>query len=482
MVVLPIILFAILFINTAKTQPEKKLLTSFDTRPAIVTRHDLSALSGAAPLSGGMAEWAMLPLRIVTDPISSDEDAYVVFDLKHQGGSSVSQYSTSYLAITECASGRIVSFFPTGSTHYMGLKMIAIDEVLLASNVDDLTQGPSIVWRWKTNEMVQVAGGYADDSHDVELFEGLIWRLSGDRVVARNMSTGDVIHVVDINQIGASTSNNYAQPYRREDQRLKVLVSNKDNSQFGQFDVHDNVLDWLMTNVSQGQHNVEYMGDGEFYLFDNGCAVPGCLASKATRPSRLLVLDDAGKERWSYDVDRLPQGFTPNFGDHDRLPDGSSLATAWSGYAQPGLPHATIFRVDRTNNRLNWMLKVMADDPLPIGDRLNGWKIYNAELFYTRPRVYDLHCRLPSLSFTTAPAFKSHEPIPFDYEIFADGRLHARHSEFWAAHWRPTTVLVNELPSDTSVRHWRLRVSNPRHGSTELEVDCAHQSPTPVSA
>merc|ERR1711988_1115572 len=69
-----------------------------------------------------------------------------------------------------------------------------------------------------------------------------------------------------------------------------------------------------------GQHNAEYFGDEEYMMFDNNY--------ETGNTSRMLIvkIDQQEKkmtELWEYSMAPYPWGYTPYFGDNDRLPTGN---------------------------------------------------------------------------------------------------------------------------------------------------------------
>merc|ERR1711998_284208 len=90
------------------------------------------------------------------------------------------------------------------------------------------------------------------------------------------------------------------------------------------------------TSLFWGQHNVEYMGDDKYYLFDDGSYLnkdATVLEHKNTsslmiiqiKPDSSKKYDYSGHVIWKYNTDM----WTSFYGDHDRLLTGNSLGAMW---------------------------------------------------------------------------------------------------------------------------------------------------------
>lgn len=170
-----------------------------------------------------------------------------------------------------------------------------------------------------------------------------------------------------------------------------------------------------------GQHNVEYFGDGEYWMFDDQTSwATEKNTEKLSNTSRLLIVkvdEEAmvAKIEWAYDI-----GFyTPHFGDCDKLATGNVLGVGFVGAEiDRKLPNfdMKIMEVTREEQDLVWELTVTGDteEEYEYGAFNFGWTAYSAERLYNKVLIYNVTCveyeagdgTVGTISFTTQNRFK----------------------------------------------------------------------------
>lgn len=161
------------------------------------------------------------------------------------------------------------------------------------------------------------------------------------------------------------------------------------------------------------QHNAEYFGGNEVYMYDNH--VVSSRNDVFQNNSRALIIkleEEKGAARivWSYDMGF----FTPVFGDVDRVVNNHIQICGWV-YSTEIDYDMTIREVDRASQEIAWELKVFNQDTTEkYITKDAGWNIYSAERIYDRPLVYGTECTQEgttgiSVSFWTLNRFKEND-------------------------------------------------------------------------
>jgi len=333
----------------------------------------------------------------------------------------------------------VVSITPTyydlhDKYHFVALKPYPLDPDYMMGIVDvEKTQnGPVFLWNWKKNrpkEFVQLSKGNEYDCHDIN------WNVGGDGfwVTCSNRGfceydqlTGDKITQVkfdhylvnDPNHVQMIEEDTYAiLSSRGSNSILKVDVASGQakwimggqNSSMDMFDEFGNLVVAQSPNdenIFYGQHNVEYMGDDKYYLFDDGDDIAGKHDSvdvQMRNSSSLMVIqvkydetklgttrEYTGHVVWKYDTGV----YTSFYGDHDRLLTGNSLGAFWnSARNAPGVD-AQAFLVEVTESKeVAWSLKVYGNNTGKKEVESHGWLVYSAERFYETPTISKVSCK-----------------------------------------------------------------------------------------
>lgn len=156
------------------------------------------------------------------------------------------------------------------------------------------------------------------------------------------------------------------------------------NGNISLVDEHGN---WYKAGASLwvGQHNAEYVGDDEFYLYDNHAT--------GHNDSRALIVklnseNNSATIEWSYDM-----GFyNPVYGDVDRVANDHIQVCAWV-YSTSATYDMIIQEVVRETQVAPWELKVVnSDSTEKATNAAAGWNIYSAERHYERPLMWNITC------------------------------------------------------------------------------------------
>jgi len=201
------------------------------------------------------------------------------------------------------------------------------------------------------------------------------------------------------------------------------------------------------TNLWSGQHNAEYFGNDQYFLFDNQYG--------QMTPSRLLVFDvdeRAGTATVTYAYtffDSWPHGYSEVFGDNDRLPTGNMLTCWWPNALSPAKSLQYDVQLLEVTHaaEIAWKLNVfgrhecLADsDDLCDRNIQVGWKVYSLEKLYARPPLYNGTLLNGTLAFTTHTQFKTSAKTTGAWRLALAGDTLAAAPFDWEAHFRATTV------------------------------------------
>ena len=228
------------------------------------------------------------------------------------------------------------------------------------------------------------------------------------------------------------------------------------------------------SSLWHGQHNAEYFGEYEYFLFDN--------EEKTGNSSRLLMVRADPAEtyasiEWEYVLD----GYSPVFGDHDLLANGHVLGVYWPetiySNAEPNYD-AQAVEVDMDSKEVAWDLKVngicdyTSDEGGCTRSDTAGWTIYSIERFYTAPLVYGVSCSDDVVSFTTQNNFKQMNVAEATVEISdaSDGTTYASKSFQFSAYWRATDLEVSLAADVTKESTGSETLSKPVTGSADEVV------------
>ncbi|KAJ8610607.1 hypothetical protein CTAYLR_007150 [Chrysophaeum taylorii] len=405
----------------------------------------------------------------------------------------------SYLIVLSL-NGTIARMVPTYEVapllHFDSIKPRDATSFVITGNIDLTEEGPIYAWDWVSNEFTLLSD--AMNSHDAQWSTRLdspsFWSptLDGFGFARIGAFTGEVLEEYMLNEITMDI--NHIQLI--ENNTMAILSSRLTNSivkydivkreaawvcggPHGGFDLYDKEGQKYPPGASLwfGQHNAEYYGNDLYFMFDN------MYGANETKPSRGLVVEiDAdrrvAREVWEYRFAKLPSGYSPMFGDNDRLPSGNMLMSWWPQILTSNeTADIDAFIVELTPEKeFAWHLRVRghgcAEFPC-LRSSFLGWKTYAVERFYTAPLVYDVSCA-PSVTFVTQNSIKQNDAYPGFYELRADtttAPLASGHFD-WKPHWAPTLVVSSFRGIHLS--SVVISVTNQFGQSTTVTATCDH--------
>jgi len=239
---------------------------------------------------------------------------------------------------------------------------------------------------------------------------------------------------------------------RQTDAIQKVRVSTGEvlwtlGGEYGDYDIVDlEGNTWAAgSSVWVGQHNAEYFGDDEFCMFDNQ------EYQTNQNTSRLLCVkldETTAKAHVTFTKD-MP-GYSPHFGDNDRLPTGNQLGIFWPEYAYFDDQYDILAtEIDRETNQVAWQMK-FCSERIKIdsgyydrGGNGDGWTSFSIERFYTAPLIWNAVCdsEASTVSFQTTNNFKQNNAYNATYSISDSSSTLVDEKVFmFTPHWRETNV------------------------------------------
>lgn len=360
-----------------------------------------------------------------------------------------------------------------------GLKMKSPEKILMSEVMSEVDEdGPVALYEWTTDVLEYVANsswGCSNSAHDARYGydnSNIIWRPCKDYLIGENSETGNLIEAIypdglhDINHLQVLEGS-------------EMILSAREDNQFAKLRWDENKILWRVggtngtydvysdyghhypagENFIYGQHNVEYYGEGEYYMFDNQFAAhDGQYMSDHSRLLAVTVDDTLGYATitWEYDI-----GFqSPVFGDCDRLPSGNVLATAWPRNTTKDISYdARIMEVTKANE-IAWDLQIFGTecseqvcDRSPKGTPGDGWVIYSAERFYSSAVIANATCTTVTghheadtyqeLLFTAYCPIKTVYPSNATFFVHdSSGSQIAKGAFSFSPHWRVTKTSV----------------------------------------
>jgi len=403
--------------------------------------------------------------------------------------------------------GVISKIFPTFSIeknlHFCGVKLRDPSTVLLAGNGGTSEFGHQYLLKWETGEFKKIAGGKIANCHD------MMWAYDGDAtwqpgsssegtIELRNASTGRKISVTKLEPYAKDV--NHAQPIEQDSvviasSRLTnaVIKANVNagevkwvaGGEYGEFEMHTLKGETKAAgeNMFVGQHNAEYFGENEYMMFDNNY--------KTGNTSRLLIVKiDVDNMRmtelWEYINAPYPWGYTPYFGDNDRLPTGNLLGCFWpyklSGKEYEEVDYeARAIEIVRDTKETAWKMDVYGrnscSEHVCTRQSAEGWKMYSIERFYVAPLVYNVTCATDdatnAIFFNTINNFKQNDQYEGTYKLKNDdGSLVVEGDFNYLAHWRSTPVSFQFDSTENDSNEYVLSVKNQWGDETPHSVTC----------
>lgn len=233
-----------------------------------------------------------------------------------------------------------------------------------------------------------------------------------------------------------------------------------------------------------GQHNAEYFGDGQVFLFDNAY-------EQMTQSQLCEVQLDFDKftatVTWAYKMPLdYPYGYTPIYGDADRLPTGNVLSSFWPGTQKQEDYDLKVFEVEPVSGDIAWSMEIYRKayrenrkNAQGEWGSTTGWLSYSSERFYQAPLIWDLVCNkttdtkdgFVNVSFYTVNSIKQNNFAQGFYKLVDLGdKVLVANSISFEPHWMATQIHIGYqgLPPHL------LKVSNEWNQVTEKTVDCVY--------
>lgn len=427
-------------------------------------------------------------------------EGYMYWSMQHKNSSGF--YTAAYTVIMDLR-GNIVFISPTFSDvkhgyHFITLKVYPADPNYLIGGVDvaQTQDGPVYLWNFnhtgassEPKEWIPLCDGATVGIHDIALAydEAGLWLTHDKGFALYDISSGSIL---DNHQFDNVYDVNHVQVL---DKDSTVILSSRDTSAFIKVDMTSGDEIWVCggrwgtmdlidefgtkwpagTSLWNGQHNVEYIGDSSYAVFDDGSnmTLSSSIFNQVLEASRLLIVkvdEDMNSAQivWTYDLG----AYTPYFGDNDRLPTGNMLGTMWvKGIKTPSMDYqARIVEVTRASKEVAWEMSIFGNDAEKPLKESDGWSIYSSDRYYKSPLVFGVTCDPRQLSFDVLSSFREYSVYPGNYSVFdTRGQVHATGKFNFRPVWEPTRVGVNFTGAEwgATLCEGTLRVSN-RHGQT----------------
>lgn len=456
-------------------------------------------------LSNASAEWELLEylpkeLLITGDPeliMGGGDQGYIgatamegltTWSMQHKNTSGL--YNSAFTIVLDMR-GNIVSISPTmyhlaDSYHFISWKPWHRDPNFMLGGVDiqAAQNGPVYLWNWngeKDEEYISLMNGLQADCHDVSstYTNDAIWVTADNRGVQMLNYTDGSIMKTRVFPKDIVRDPNHAQMIEHD--RTGIISSRITNSivkvpllgdgvewicggKNGTIDIIDeNGTYWPAGHtIWQGQHNVEYIGEQEYLLFDDQSSVSwdGVSESQTAEQSRLLLLridekKKVAKIKWTYPVG----AYTPIFGDADLMPTGNILGTMWVGSYNctnwtsmvgcNNYPYdAQVTEVVKATSEVAWSVRIVGNESIKNHNAWFGWSIYSSERMYEKPLVYQTVCKKTEegsvIHFRTQDMIRSNNAAPGQWVLKdTDSKEVVSSGNFsFVPFWRPTEVTL----------------------------------------
>lgn len=414
-------------------------------------------------------------------------------------------FTASYNIVIDMR-GNIISISPVfraleDQYHFISFKPWPRNPRYILGGVDiDQTQvGPVYLWNWDTEmpeEYIMVGDGVSVDCHDVvwAYEEDSFWVSSNDRGIKElDATTGDKLDVYKFDKTLVKDPNH--NQLIEKDQY--AIISSRVTNSFVKANLQTGDLEWIAGGENgtlsiideegvlwppghtfwRGQHNVEYVGKGEYLMFDDQSNVNwgGTSETQEGQESRLLNLKIDEKKNtvkivWTYPVG----AWTPIYGDNDRMPNGNQLGAMWvggfhcanihdKGSCRPYPYDARVFEVVKNTKEVAWSATIYSNSSVKTENKWAGWNIYSAERIYKTPLVYNTKCWNRDgnfhVSFTTQNSIKQTNEAKAKYTILdTQGNYIYEGTLLFEPFWQQTFVKA-KIPGLVTCTG-RIRVTN----------------------
>lgn len=415
------------------------------------------------------------------------------------------EFTASYNIVVDMR-GNIVAISPVfhalkDQYHFISFKPWPRNPRYILGGVDiDQTQvGPVYLWNWDSSmpeEYIEIGDGVTVDCHDVvwSFEEDSFWVSSNDRGVKKlDAATGDKLEIYKFEKHLVKDPNHN----QFIDKDKYAIISSRVTNSFVKANLKTGELEWIaggengtLSIIDEdgalwppghtlwwGQHNVEYVGKGEYLLFDDQSSVnwAGTAETQIGEESRLLNIRIDEKKQtakivWSYPVG----AWTPIYGDNDRMPNGNYLGAMWvggfhcadihdKGSCRPFAYDSKIMEVVKDTKKVAWRATIYGNSSVKVSNKWAGWNIYSAERIYKTPLVYNVKCWHKNskfhVSFTTQNSIKHTNEAHGKYTILdTDGNYIYEGPMSFKPYWEQTSISA-EIPGLATCTG-RVRVTN----------------------
>ena len=201
--------------------------------------------------------------------------------------------------------------------------------------------------------------------------------------------------------------------------------------------------------------NAEWFGDDTAYMYDDQY---GTGASSRVISVRIDNSSKVANITWEYRIPyEYPYGYSPIFGEADRLPTGNVLSQFWPSSQAAGIIEfdQRIFEVVPATNDLAWSIDIFShphDASFTDGrnkstggfGNTQGWLSYSSERFYDAPLVWKVLHFKDFISFATVNSLKQNHIRTGKYRLLdASNNTIVRGTFKFVPHWRMSSVRIS---------------------------------------
>lgn len=427
---------------------------------------------------------------------------YTAWAMQH--ANTTGHYTAQYNIVMDMR-GNVIAVSPMmhalkGDYHFMSFKPYHRDPRYFLGAVDvGMTQkGPVYIWNWDGSrhlEYTRLGGPVVEvDCHDITMAhnEDAFWAWVHDSdhdcgLKKVNATTGYMIRYIrfdaceseifaDINHVHFLEKDTIAVLSSRYSNSIVKLnltsesilwVCGGDEGQFDLIDINGNLFE-KGASLWKGQHNVEYVGDMEYLIFDDHYSETDGKSTRGANESRAIVVKINEEKMvaevvWSQGVGT----WQPIFGDHDRMPTGNFLTASWAGSLQcadwatktcdPYEFDAQIVENVRDTHEVAWSVRIFGNPTSKLSSVYAGWSMYSAERIYMKPIVFDVACTNSSANhqdatYVTVTAsvhntIKQSNAYPGKYTIYNDEGQELASGIFYFLPFWETTFMSVKVPN-----------------------------------
>ena len=436
----------------------------------VTLRYDEALMANEIGRDAALDGYLAFALYMPGAPTVGDDDAAMA--------TTTAPTYASYLVVMHW-NGTLRSVLPTtsldsgyASTHMDAIKLSSPDTILTQSNEWLEEVGFPYEWEWRKEtrgargeHLTRLSKKSRFSSHDVQwgADNASYWQPTGSTnhtLFAKFHSNGTQIAQYLVPDCGDM---NHVQLVENE---TRAVVSCRLTDSIVNYNVLEERVEWVaggsegtFTIVADGvasppgasywsgQHNVEYVGDDTYLMFDNAFAM-----KTASRILEVVINESTQVATIGFEyspVDSYPTGYSETFGDNDVLPSTNHLTVWWPGLLDPdlGVMYDTQILEVTKAAEVAYELDVYgaadcdSDTDIDCVRSVNaGWKIYSVERFYDSPRVYNATFYDGALEFLCHSSFKLSRSSTGSYALYYERERVAAGEVVFRAYWAASTV------------------------------------------